>query len=76
VTCCRRALTKGKDYERDSLLNEKGEKTAVQIDLKKYGELWEDFYDSVIAKQRINEPRESFEFVKEHVHDIKKPNGQ
>ncbi len=49
------------------LVNEKGEKTAVQIDLKEYGELWEDFYDSLIAKQRINEPRESYESVKERL---------
>ena len=37
--------------------DEAGKKTAVQIDLKKYGELWEDFYDSLIAQSRANEPR-------------------
>jgi len=42
----------------------KGKKTAVQIDLKEHGELWEDFYDVLIAKQRKDEPRESFESVK------------
>jgi hypothetical protein len=45
--------------------DDKGRKTAVLIDLKKYGELWEDFYDSLIAKQRMNEPRESLEVVRE-----------
>jgi len=44
--------------------NEKGQKVAVQIDLKKLGDLWEDFYDNLIAKQRIDEPRESLDSVK------------
>ena len=42
----------------------KGKKTAVQIDLHEYGELWEDFYDGLTAKKRESEPRESFESVK------------
>lgn len=46
------------------LVNELGEKTAIQIDLKEYGELWEDFYDSFITEERMNEPRESYESVK------------
>jgi hypothetical protein len=44
--------------------DEKGQKVAVQIDLKKLGNLWEDFYDNLIAKQRIDEPRESLDSVK------------
>lgn len=27
------------------VVNEKGDRTAVLIDLKGYGEVWEDFYD-------------------------------
>jgi len=42
-----------------------GEKTAVLIDLKQYGELWDDFYDALIARQRADEPRESLEAVRE-----------
>ena len=42
-----------------------GEKTAVLIDLKQYGELWEDFYDALIARQRADEPRQSLEAVRE-----------
>lgn len=45
--------------------NAKGQKIAVQIALKKFGELWEDFYDNLVAIQRAKEPRESFESVKE-----------
>ncbi len=44
--------------------DDKGRKTAVLIDLKKYGEQWEDFYDSLVAAERKNEPRESIESVK------------
>lgn len=47
------------------VVDERGEKTAVQIDLKKYGELWEDFYDTLIAQARADEPRESLEEVKQ-----------
>ena len=40
------------------------EKVAVIIDLKRYGELWKDFYDRLIAYERRNEPRESLESVR------------
>lgn len=46
------------------VIDGKGKKTAVLIDLKKYSELWEDFYDSLIARLRANEPRESHKSVK------------
>jgi hypothetical protein len=42
-----------------------GDKVAVLIDLKQYGELWEDFYDTILARQRADEPRESLETVRE-----------
>ena len=44
-----------------------GRKTAVQIDLKKQGRLWEDFYDRALAKRRAAEPRESLENVRKRV---------
>jgi len=46
------------------VIDERGEKTAVVIDLKKCGELWEDFYDSAMAHARRDEPRETLESVK------------
>jgi hypothetical protein len=46
------------------VINEQGEKTAVQIDLRMYGELWEDIYDALIAQARVDEPRETFDEVK------------
>lgn len=44
--------------------NEEGRRVAVQIDLKKYGEIWEDFLDILTAKKREGEPRESLSSVK------------
>ena len=32
------------------LVNEEQQPVAVQIDLEKYGELWEDFYDVLVAQ--------------------------
>jgi len=57
------------------LINDKGEKTAVFIDLREYGELWEDFYDSLIARLRASEPRESLESVRERLRQQGKLNG-
>jgi hypothetical protein len=42
----------------------KGKKVAVQLDLRKYGDLWEDIYDNIVAESRAKEPRVSFETVK------------
>lgn len=47
------------------VVDEKGEQVAVQIDLRRYRELWEDFYDSLIARSRTIEPRESLDVVRE-----------
>ena len=35
--------------------DERDEKIAVMIDLKEYGTLWEDFYDTLIAASREHE---------------------
>ncbi|MCA1631357.1 MAG: hypothetical protein LC785_04245 [Acidobacteria bacterium] len=55
--------------------DDKGRKTAVLIDLKKFGELWEDFYDALIARQRAAEPRESLEVVREKLRRQGKLDG-
>jgi len=46
------------------LLDARGHKSAVLIDLRKHADIWEDIYDSMLAKQRRKEPRESFSSVK------------
>lgn len=35
--------------------DEKSRKVAVQIDLKRHGALWEDFYDRLISESRRKE---------------------
>jgi len=47
--------------------DEKGHKVAVQLDLGKYGELWDDIYDNLLASQRAGEPRETLETVRERL---------
>jgi hypothetical protein len=47
--------------------DDKGQKVAVQINLKKFGELWEDFFDSLVAQQRAEEPREQIAAVRERL---------
>lgn len=49
------------------LVDEHGEKTAVVIDLKKNGPLWEDFYDRAVAERRRDEPRESLASVRQRL---------
>ena len=49
------------------LTDEHGERTSVLIDLKKYGDLWEDFYDVLVAQRRVSEPRESLASVQERL---------
>jgi len=57
------------------LIDEKGEKSAVLIDLKRHSELWEDFYDRAIARNREGEPRESLESVKRRLLGRKRQNN-
>jgi hypothetical protein len=45
------------------------------IDLQKHGELWEDFYDSLVARQRAKEPRESLAAVEKRLRKRGKLNG-
>ena len=33
-----------------------GRKVAVLLDLKEWGELWEDIYDNMLADERAGEP--------------------
>ena len=49
------------------IVNSRGQKKAVLIDLGRHGELWEDVYDSLLARRRQHKPRESFDAVKERL---------
>ena len=55
--------------------NDKGQKVAVLIDLKKHGDLWEDLYDSLTARRRADEPRESLSSVKTRLQKKGKLDG-
>jgi hypothetical protein len=37
------------------VIDEKGRKVAVQIDLKKYGAIWEEIWDGIISESRRKE---------------------
>jgi len=49
------------------IVDDKGNKRAVIIDLDKCAELWEDFYDALVARRRADEPRESINTVRKHL---------
>lgn len=42
-----------------------GKRKAVVLDLERYGELWENIYDILLARERENDPRESLEEVRQ-----------
>ena len=46
------------------VVDEKGRKTGVVIDLRKNAELWEDLFDRALARKRAREPRETLASVK------------
>ena len=46
------------------LVDKNGRKTAVVLDLRKNAALWEDVYDSALARSRSREPRESLVSVR------------
>ena len=49
------------------VVDETGERKAVIINLKKHRTLWEDFYDTLLAQDRQNEPRETLDEARERV---------
>ncbi len=54
------------------VVDETGEQTAVLIDLKEHRELLEDFFDSLIAKMRAEEPRMELEAVEKRLKSLGK----
>ena len=47
--------------------NEKNERIAVQIDLEKYSEIWEDFYDVLIAESRKDDETINLDDLKDEL---------
>jgi hypothetical protein len=56
-------MVKGVEF----VIDDDGQKKAVTIDLKTHGEIWEDFYDTLLVKERESEPRESLKEVKKKI---------
>jgi hypothetical protein len=46
------------------VVDDNGNKKAVLIDLEKWGDLWEDFYDVLISELRRDEPRVAWDKLK------------
>lgn len=46
------------------VVDDNGKKKAVLIDLEKWGDLWEDFYDVLISELRGDEPRVAWDELK------------
>jgi len=57
------------------IIDKNGRKTGVLINLKCHKELWEDFYDVLIARTRAEEPRESLNEVKKRLRQKEKLRG-
>jgi hypothetical protein len=57
------------------LTDQKGERTAVVFDLKKYREELEDFIDGLEAASRLNEPRVDFKKAVNKIIKSKSRNG-
>ena len=51
------------------VVDEGNEKKAVIIDLKKHRAIWEDFYDTLLTKEREKEPRETLEEVRNRIFE-------
>ena len=47
--------------------NDENKKVAVLIDLNEHGDLWEDFYDGLIAEQRKDDDLISLDQLKQEL---------
>ena len=57
------------------LVNENGEKTAVLLDLQEWGDLWEDFYDILVARSREAEETISWNDLESELDQESTTNG-
>ena len=53
-------MLKGIQY----VIDDRGKKKSVILDLEKWGEYWEDFYDILVSESRRDEPNISWEKLK------------
>jgi hypothetical protein len=70
VTCQSAAIVRSGEINMEGIqfvTSDQDQKVAVLIDLRKQGELWEDIYDGLTARQRANEPRETLASVEKRL---------
>ena len=58
------------------LVDSRGRRKSVVIDLEQHGSLWEDLYDAYVAQQRRTEPRESLATVKRLIQSPARRRGR
>ena len=49
------------------VVDERGRKKAVMIDLQQHGSVWEDIHDMMVVRSRRREPRESLAEVEKRL---------
>lgn len=54
------------------VIDERGKKKAVLIDLAEWGDLWEDFYDILVSESRKHEPTVPWEQLKAEIEPEEK----
>jgi len=57
------------------MVDERGNKTAAVIDLRRHRRIWEDFYDALLVESRARDPRESLNEVRRRLKLRKPRNG-
>jgi hypothetical protein len=55
------------------IIDEKGKRVSVVIDLHEHGDVWEDFHDRMLVETRRSEPRETLAEVKQKLAAKRKP---
>lgn len=58
------------------LVDSRGRRKSVLIDLEQHGSLWEDLYDAYVAQQRQAESRESLAMVKRLIRSHTRRRGR
>jgi hypothetical protein len=51
------------------VVDESGEKRAVQLDLAMWGDLWEDLYDAMVIRSRSEERSVDWESLRQDLGD-------
>jgi hypothetical protein len=73
IVCDHRCCQAGEVMEGIQFVtDDKGKKVAVQIDLERYGKLWEDIHDQLVADSRAHEKSVPFAVVKRRLERRKR----